>query len=122
MGQIDEGRGEIHSRKDAVAMAQHVLSEHLHTAGGRQKQSEQNREGGCLPGAVAAQQRRGDATRDAETDAVYCDGVRIALDEVVDFDGEFGHRPYMTRCRFLGQCRAGDAALAISRPSEEKKR
>ena len=41
MGQIDEGRGEIHSRKDAVAMAQHVLSEHLHTPGRRQKQAEQ---------------------------------------------------------------------------------
>jgi len=103
MRQIDEGRREIHLREDAISVAQHVFAEDLHPPGSRQQQPEQDRESGRFPSPVAAEQRRGDATRHAETDSVHRDGGRIALDEIVDFDGGHGHRPYMTRCRDFGQ-------------------
>ena len=59
------------------------------------KQAEQDRQGRRLAGAVAAEQRRGDAARDAKADPVDRDRGRIALDQIVDFDGGLGHRPYM---------------------------
>src|ERR1700730_4387169 len=103
MRQVDKGRGKIHSGEDAIPVAQHVLSEDLDLPGSWQKQPEQDRERGRLSSAVAAEQRRGDPARDPKTDPVYRDGGRIALDEIVDFDGWRDHRPYMTRCRDFGQ-------------------
>src|SRR5580700_10097273 len=103
MRQVDKRRGKIHSGQDAISVAQHVLSEDLHPPRSRQQEPEQDRESRRLPGPVAAEQRRGDATRDGKTDAVNRDGGRITLDEIVDFDGGRGHRPYMTRYRDFGQ-------------------
>ena len=103
MRQVDKRRGKIHAVEDAIPVAQHVLAEDLHPPGGRQQEPEQDREGGGLPGAVAAEQRGGHPARDAEADPVYRNGGRVAFDEIVDFDGGRGHRPYMTRCRDFGQ-------------------
>ena len=61
-------------------------------------------------GAVAAEQCRGDAAANSEADAVDRNGGRIVLDQVLDRDGRFEHRPYMAHGRLAGQHRAGPAA------------
>ena len=69
----------------------------------RQQQAEQHRQGRRLAGAVAAQQRRGDAALDGEADAADRERRAVALDEVVDDDDGLGHRPYMANFRAMGQ-------------------
>src|SRR5262249_47216983 len=87
----------------AIAAPQHVLAKDFHLPGSRQKEAEEDREGRRLSRAVTAEQGRGDAAGDGKTDALHRDGARITFYEIFDFDGERGHRPYMTRHRVLGQ-------------------
>ena len=91
-------------------MSQHVLAENAYRAGSRQEETEDDRKRRRLSGAVAAEQRRRDAARDGKADPVHRNGGRVLLDEVLDFDCGFKHRPYMTRYRVFGQHAAGNPA------------
>src|SRR5262249_49514776 len=86
-----------------VAVPQDVLPKDINFAGGRQQQTQQDRQGRRLPRAIAAEQRRRSATRDGKANAVNRDRARVSLDEVVNFDSERGHRPYMPRRETFGQ-------------------
>ena len=76
-------------------MPQNVLAEDLHRAGTRQQEAEEDRQGRGLAGAVAAEQRRGDAALDGKADTIDRNRAVVALDELVNQDDGFGHRPYM---------------------------
>src|SRR5579883_189782 len=72
-------------------MTQHILVEDADAAGGRQQQAKQHRERGGLAGAVAAQQRRGDAARHGEIDAVHGKRIAEALGQRTDLDDGMRH-------------------------------
>ena len=84
--QLDVGRGEIHARQGAVALARHVHAEHAHAARSGEQHAEQDRERGGLAGAVAAQQRAGGAARDLEAQAVHGLHAAVALHQVFHRD------------------------------------
>ena len=84
-------------------MAQHVLAKDVDAARTRQQEAEEDRQRRRLAGAVAAEQRRGLAARDRERDAVDGERLAVALDEILDQDDGFRHRPYMAHCRANGQ-------------------
>ena len=56
-------------------MPQDVLAEEVDRAGTRQEEAEEDRQGRRLAGAVAAEQRRGDAALNREADPVDRNGL-----------------------------------------------
>jgi hypothetical protein len=113
MRQVNIGRGKIHPRQHAVAVAQHVLVKDAHRTGGRQQQAQQDRQGRGLAGAIAAQQRRRDAALDRKADAVHGRRRAIALDQIFDKDDGLGHRPYMAEDFAGGQHSGRTAAMLL---------
>jgi hypothetical protein len=101
--QVDIRRRKIDPRQDAVAMPQHVVPKHLDAAFGGQQQAEQHRQGRRLAGAIAAEERRGDAVLDGKADPGNGDRVAVTLDQIVDFYDGREHRAYMAYCWGLDQ-------------------
>jgi hypothetical protein len=63
------------------------MPEHLHTAGGRQHEAHDRRDGRGLAGTVAAQKAGDAAARKRKRDIVDGTGLLVDLDEVIDRDG-----------------------------------
>src|SRR5262249_3996110 len=89
--QLDVGRGKVHARQCAVSLALHIGAQHSHRALARQQEAEQHGDRRGLAGAVAPQQRGGDAALDDEIDVV--DGERLleALREAGDTNYGLAH-------------------------------
>ena len=87
--QIGIGALEIHPRQQRFCVRLEILSENPDAPCRRADEAEENRNGGRLAGAVAAQKRGERSARYGKADAVHRENLAIALDQTLHCDGGF---------------------------------